>query len=65
MSPMKLSLYGPEDGFEEHVELDDDLASRLRQTVDAHPDLTVGEAIRQGIEHVVEHGPAGRERHRR
>ena len=58
MSPMKLSLFGPEDGFEEHVEVDDELAGRLRQTVDAHPDLTMSEAIRQGIEHVVEHGPA-------
>ena len=59
MSPIKLSLYGSEDGFEEHVELDDDLVSRLRQTVDATPDLTMTEAIRQGIQHVVEHGPAG------
>jgi hypothetical protein len=60
---MKLSLYGPEEGAEEHIEVDDDLAARLRQTVDAHPDLTMSEAIRQGIEHVVEHGPAGRQHH--
>jgi hypothetical protein len=59
MSPIKLSLYGSDDGFEEHAELDDDLVGRLRQTVDATPDLTMTEAIRQGIEHVVRHGPAG------
>ncbi len=58
--PMKLSLYGPEDGFEEHVELDDDLAGRLRRTVDAHPELTMSDAIRQGIQHVVDqHGHSG------
>jgi hypothetical protein len=56
---MKLSIFGPEDGFEEHVELDDDLVGQLRQTVDATPDLTMTEAIRQGIQHVVAHGPAG------
>jgi len=50
VDPIKLSIFGPEDGFEEHVELDDDLAGRLRQTVDATPDLTMTEAIRQGIE---------------
>ena len=60
MSPMKLSILGPEDGFEEHVDLDDDLAAQLRKTVDAHPELTVGDLIRQGIEHVVhQHGQAG------
>lgn len=59
MSPMKLSLYGPEDGFEEHVELDDELVGRLRQTVEADPDLTMGKAIQQGIQHVIEHPPAG------
>ena len=53
MSPMKLSILGPEDGFEEHVDLDDELASRLRKTVEAHPELTVSDLIRQGIEHVV------------
>jgi hypothetical protein len=58
--PIKLSLYGPEDGAEEHVELDDELAGKLRTTVDAHPDLTMADVIRQGIEHVVEqHGQAG------
>jgi hypothetical protein len=60
---MKLSIIGPEDGFEEHVDLDDDLAARLRQTVEAHPGLTVSDVIRQGIEHVVEHGPRGRTPH--
>jgi hypothetical protein len=54
MSPIKLSIVGPEHGFEEHVDLDDDLAARLRKTIDAHPGLTVSEVIRQGIEHVVD-----------
>ena len=60
MSPMKLSIVGPEDGFEEHVELDDELAAQLRQTIDAHPDLTMSDVIRQGVQHVVhQHGQAG------
>jgi hypothetical protein len=58
MSPMKLSLFGSGDDREETVELDDDeLVGQLRQTVDAHPDLTLEEALRQGIQHVVENGP--------
>jgi hypothetical protein len=58
--PIKLSLYGPEEGAEEHVELDDELAGKLRTTLDAHPDLTMADVIRQGIEHVVhQHGQAG------
>ena len=63
MSPMKLSIIGPEAGFEEHVDLDDDLAARLRKTVEAHPELTVSDLIRQGIEHVAEHGPRGHRPH--
>ena len=55
--PIKLSLYGPEDGAEEHVELDDELAGKVRTTLDAHPELTLADLIRQGIEHVVhQHG---------
>jgi len=55
--PIKLSLYGPEEGAEEHVELDDELAGKVRRTLDAHPELTMADVIRQGIEHVVaEHG---------
>jgi hypothetical protein len=51
--PIKLSLYGPEEGAEEHVELDDELAAKVRTTLDAHPELTMADVIRQGIEHVV------------
>ena len=52
--PIKLSLYGPEEGAEEHVELDDELAGKVRKTLDAHPELTMADVIRQGIEHVVD-----------
>ena len=58
MAPMKLSLFGSGSEEEETVQLDDDdLVGQLRKTVDAHPDLTLEEALRQGIQHVVEHGP--------
>lgn len=59
MSPVKLSLFNSGDDREqESVELDDDLVDQLRQVVDAHPDLTMQEALRQGIAHVVKNGPA-------
>ena len=55
--PIKLSLYGPEEGAEEHVELDDELAGKVRTTLAAHPELTMADVIREGIEHVVgKHG---------
>jgi hypothetical protein len=58
MAPMKLSLFGSGSEEEETVQLDDDdLVGQLRKTVDAHPDLTLEEALRQGIQHVVENGP--------
>ena len=54
MSPLKLSLFGPGDDREETVELDDDnLVAELREVVDATPDLTMGDALREGIQHVV------------
>ncbi|HEY4603015.1 MAG TPA: hypothetical protein VIH08_01610 [Blastococcus sp.] len=60
MSPLKLSLIGPGDDSEEVVELhDDELMNQLRQVVDASPDLTMTEALRQGIQHVVDRGPVG------
>jgi hypothetical protein len=59
MSPVKLSLFNPGDDEEaESVELDDALVDKLRQVVDQHPDLTMQEALRQGIEHIVRNGPA-------
>jgi hypothetical protein len=59
MSPVKLSLFNSGDDREqESVELDDELVDQLRQVVDAHPDLTMQEALRQGIAHVVKNGPA-------
>jgi len=58
MSPFKLSLINPgNDDPDEVVELDDDLVGKLKQVVDAHPDLTMGEALKQGVAHVAEHGP--------
>lgn len=58
MSPLKLSLFNRDDEPEETVELDDELVAKLRSVVDAHPELTMQEALRQGIQHVVDHGPA-------
>jgi hypothetical protein len=61
MSPLKLSLFnrGDEPG-EEIVELDDDdLVTKFRDTVNASPDLTMEEALRQGLQHVVDKGPKG------
>jgi hypothetical protein len=55
MSPVKFSLFNPGDDREETVELDDDaLVAKLREVVDATPDLTMAEALRQGIQHVVD-----------
>jgi hypothetical protein len=61
MSPVKLSLFNRgEDPEEETVELDDDdLVTRFRDTVNASPDLTMQEALRQGMQHVVDKGPTG------
>ena len=58
MSPFKLSLINPgSDDPEETVELDDELVGKLKQVVDAHPDLTMSEALKQGVAHVAENGP--------
>ena len=54
MSPIKLSLWGSDDDREETVELDDQLAGDLRSVVDATPDLTLEQAFREGIQHVVD-----------
>ena len=55
MSPLKLSLFNPGDDREETVELDDDaLVGRLREVVNSDPDLTMEEALRQGLQHVVD-----------
>ena len=51
---MKLSLFNSDDDREEMVELDDELSGKLRQVVDETPDLTMAEALRQGVQHVVE-----------
>jgi len=60
MSPFKLSLINPlNDDPDETVDLDDELVGRLRSVVDAHPDLTMGEALRQGVQHVADNGPLG------
>jgi hypothetical protein len=58
MSPFKLSLINPgNDDPDETVELDDELVGKLKKVVDAHPDLSMAEALRQGVAHVAEHGP--------
>jgi len=59
MSPMKLSLYNP-GGDAEEVEVDDDvLVGQLREVVDATPELTMQEALRQGMQHIVDTHRAG------
>jgi hypothetical protein len=61
MSPFKLSLINPgNDDPDESVELDDDLVAKLKKVVDDNPDLTLADALRQGIIHVAENGPTGR-----
>jgi hypothetical protein len=61
MSPIKLSLIGTaDDDINETVELDDELVAKLRKVVDDNPDLTLADALRQGIIHVAENGPTGR-----
>lgn len=58
MSPLKLSLFGSKDDDpNETIELDDDLVGKLKKVVDDTPDLTMADALRQGIAHVAEHGP--------
>jgi len=58
MSPIKLSLYGSSGDPEESYELDDaELEGKLRQTVDAHDDFSMGDALRQGLQHVADNGP--------
>jgi len=61
MSPLKLSLMGDsDDDMNETVELDDELVAKLKKVVDDNPDLTLADALRQGIIHVAENGPTGR-----
>ena len=58
MSPLKLSLINTDnDDPDVTVELDDELAGKLQQSVDANPGLTMAEALKQGVAHVAEHGP--------
>jgi|1186.fasta_scaffold820666_2 hypothetical protein len=61
MSPYKLSLIGPNDDDDrDDIELDDELVAKLKRVVDENPDLTLADALRQGIIHVAENGPTGR-----
>ncbi len=54
MSPFRLSLFNPDnDDPDETVELDDDVVTELKQVVDSTPDLTMGDALREGVQHVV------------
>ena len=60
MSPFKLSLISSaNEDPDETVDLDDDLVGRFREVVDASPDLTMGEALRLGVQHVADNGPFG------
>ncbi|SFE12774.1 hypothetical protein [Blastococcus tunisiensis] len=54
MSPFKFSLFNRDDDEEETVEIDDQLADDLRQVVADTPDLTLEQALREGLQHVVE-----------
>jgi hypothetical protein len=57
---MKLSLYNRGEDADESVEVDDDdLVGQLREVVDATPDLTMQEALRRGMQHVVDTHRAG------
>ena len=59
MPVIKLSLFNQADEPDETVELDESLVQQLKATVDAQPDLTMAEAFRRGIQHVVDNGPLG------
>jgi hypothetical protein len=59
MSPMKLSLFNSDDDQVDEVELDDALAGDLRRVVDETPDLTMADALREGVQHVVANRLAG------
>ncbi len=54
MSPFRLSLINPDnDDPDETVELDDAVVQDLKQVVDSTPDLTMADALREGVQHVV------------
>jgi hypothetical protein len=59
MPVIKLSLFNQADEPDETVELDEALVDQLKATVNAQPDLTMAEAFRRGIQHVVDNGPLG------
>jgi hypothetical protein len=59
MPVIKLSLFGQGGEPEETIELDERLVGQLRATVEAQPDLTLDEAFRRGLQHVVDSGPLG------
>jgi hypothetical protein len=61
MSPLKFSIVRPGKAEpDEEFEIDDELADQLRAAVDASPELTMSEALRKGIKHVVDTSPAPR-----
>jgi hypothetical protein len=60
MSPLKLSLFNRGDEPDEEIELDDDdLVTQFKDTVDATPDLTMQDALREGMRHVVDKRSGG------
>jgi hypothetical protein len=60
MSPFKLSLINTgTDDPDESVDLDDQLAEALRRVVADTPDLTMADALREGVEHVVDRRTRG------
>ena len=59
MPVIKLSLFSQGDEPDETIELDEALVGRLRETVDAQPDLTLTEAFRRGLQRVIDDGPLG------
>jgi len=61
MSPYKLSLFCPNVyDYRDVVVLDYELVAMLKRVFDENPDLTLADALRQGIIHVAENGPTGR-----
>jgi hypothetical protein len=60
MSPLKLSLFNRGDEPDEEIELDDDdLVTQFKSTVAATPDLTLEQALREGMKHVVDKRSTG------
>jgi hypothetical protein len=60
MPVIKLSTVGQGGpSLDEVFDVDDDLFGRLLETVEKQDDLTMPEAFKRGMQHVVDQGPLG------